>query len=32
VCDESRGNSVTIVSGYGLGKRAIEVRSPVEAK
>jgi hypothetical protein len=28
----SRGNSVSIVSGYGLDDRAIEVRSPAEAK
>jgi hypothetical protein len=28
----SRGSSVSIVSGYGLDDRAIEVRSPVEAK
>jgi hypothetical protein len=28
----SRGSSVTIVSGYGLDDRAIEVRSPTEAK
>jgi hypothetical protein len=27
-----RGNSVSIVSGYGLDDRAIEVRSPAEAK
>jgi hypothetical protein len=26
------GSSVSIVSGYGLDERAIEVRSPVEAK
>jgi hypothetical protein len=26
------GSSVGIVSGYGLDNRAIEVRSPVEAK
>jgi hypothetical protein len=26
------GSSVSIVSGYGLGDRAIEVRSPAEAK
>jgi hypothetical protein len=26
------GSSVSIVSGYGLDDRAIEVRSPVEAK
>jgi hypothetical protein len=28
----SRGSSVSIVSGYGLDDRAIEVRSPREAK
>jgi hypothetical protein len=28
----SRGNSVSLVSGYGLDDRAIEVRSPAEAK
>jgi hypothetical protein len=28
----SRGSSVSIVSGYGLDDRAIEVRSPAEAK
>jgi hypothetical protein len=28
----SRGSSVSIVSDYGLGDRAIEVRSPAEAK
>jgi hypothetical protein len=28
----SRGSSVSIVSGYGLDERAIEVRSPAEAK
>jgi hypothetical protein len=28
----SRGSSVSIVSGYGLDDRAIEVRSPVGAK
>jgi hypothetical protein len=28
----SRGSSVSIVSGYGLDDRAIEVRSPTEAK
>jgi hypothetical protein len=28
----SRGSSVSIVSGYGLDDRAIEVRSPEEAK
>jgi hypothetical protein len=28
----SRGNSVSIVSGYGLHDQAIEVRSPAEAK
>jgi hypothetical protein len=27
----SRGSSVSIVSGYGLDDRAIEVRSPAEA-
>jgi hypothetical protein len=26
------GNSVSIVSGYGLDDRAMEVRSPAEAK
>jgi hypothetical protein len=26
------GNSVRIVSGYGLGDRAVDVRSPAEAK
>jgi hypothetical protein len=26
------GSSVSIVSGYGLDERAIEVRSPAEAK
>jgi hypothetical protein len=26
------GSSVSILSGYGLGERAIEVRSPAEAK
>jgi hypothetical protein len=30
--DESRGSSVSIVSGYGLDDRAIEVRFPAEAK
>jgi hypothetical protein len=29
---ESRGSSVSTVSGYGLGNRAIEVRSPAEAR
>jgi hypothetical protein len=28
----SRGSSVSIVSGYGLDDRAIEVRSPARAK
>jgi hypothetical protein len=28
----SRGSSVSIVSGYGLDDRAIQVRSPAEAK
>jgi hypothetical protein len=28
----SRGSSVIIASGYGLDNRAIEVRSPAEAK
>jgi hypothetical protein len=28
----SRGSSVTIVSGYGLDDRVIEVRSPAEAR
>jgi hypothetical protein len=28
----SRGRSVSIVSGYGLDDRTIEVRSPAEAK
>jgi hypothetical protein len=28
----SRGSSVRIESGYGLDERAIEVRSPAEAK
>jgi hypothetical protein len=28
----SRGNSVSIVSGYGLHDQGIEVRSPAEAK
>jgi hypothetical protein len=28
----SRGSSVIIVSGYGLDDRAIEFRSPAEAK
>jgi hypothetical protein len=28
----SRGSSVSIVSGYGLDDRAIEVRSPAEEK
>jgi hypothetical protein len=28
----SRGSSVIIVSGYGLDDRAIEVRSPAEAR
>jgi hypothetical protein len=28
----SRGSSVSIVSGYGLDDRAIEVRSPAESK
>jgi hypothetical protein len=28
----SRGSSVSIVSGYGLDDREIEVRSPAEAK
>jgi hypothetical protein len=28
----SRGGSVSIVSGYGLDDRAIEVRSPARAK
>jgi hypothetical protein len=28
----SRGSSVSIVSGYELDDRAIEVRSPAEAK
>jgi hypothetical protein len=28
----SRGSSVSIVPGYGLEDRAIEVRSPAEAK
>jgi hypothetical protein len=28
----SRGSSVSIVPGYGLDERAIEVRSPAEAK
>jgi hypothetical protein len=28
----SRGSSVSTVSGYGLDDRAIEVRSPAEAK
>jgi hypothetical protein len=27
-----RGSSVSIVSDYGLGERAIEVRFPAEAK
>jgi hypothetical protein len=31
-CKRSRGSSVTIVSGYGLGDGAIGVRSPAEAK
>jgi hypothetical protein len=30
--DVSRGSSVSIVSGYGLEDRAIEFRSPREAK
>jgi hypothetical protein len=30
--DWSRGSSVSIVSDYGLDKRAIEIRSPAEAK
>jgi hypothetical protein len=29
---ESRGSSVSIVSAYGLDDRAIEVRSPAEAR
>jgi hypothetical protein len=29
---KSQGNSVSIVSGYGLDDRAIQVRSPAEAK
>jgi hypothetical protein len=28
----NRGSSVSIVSGYGLDDRAIEVRSPAETK
>jgi hypothetical protein len=34
VCFKSQepGSSVSIVSGYGLDDRAIEVRSPAEAK
>jgi hypothetical protein len=32
IAGRSRGNSVSIVSGYGLDDRAIEVRSPAEAK
>jgi ABC-type sulfate transport system permease subunit len=32
VAKVSRGSSVSIVSGYGLSHRAIEVRSPAEAK
>jgi hypothetical protein len=31
-CTVTRGSSVSIVSGYGLDDRAIEVRSPAEAK
>jgi hypothetical protein len=30
--EQSRGSSVSIVSGYGLDEGAIEVRSPAEAK
>jgi hypothetical protein len=30
--EEEPGSSVSIVSGYGLDDRAIEVRSPAEAK
>jgi hypothetical protein len=30
--EEKPGSSVSIVSGYGLDDRAIEVRSPAEAK
>jgi protein involved in ribonucleotide reduction len=29
---QRRGSSVSIVSGYGLDDRAIEVRTPAEAK
>jgi hypothetical protein len=32
VLERSRGSSVTIVSSYGMDNRAIEVRSPAEAK
>jgi hypothetical protein len=32
ICDRSRGSSVSIVSGYGLDDRAIEVRSLADAK
>jgi hypothetical protein len=32
LCCVSRGSSVSIVSDYGLDDRAIEVRSPAEAK
>jgi hypothetical protein len=29
---KSRGSSVSVVSGYGLDDRAMEVRSPAEAR
>jgi hypothetical protein len=32
VLKDEAGSSVTIVSGYGMDVRAIEVRSPAEAK
>jgi hypothetical protein len=32
MCDDEPGSSVSIVSGYGLDDRAIEIRSPTEAK
>jgi hypothetical protein len=32
ILTRSRGSSVSIVSGYGLDDRAIQVRSPAEAR